>query len=339
MFPQEDQNLNLNGITCRHSRRTLQFQTLDEVCRAVLAYEEIYGKKPPSLSYTALKKNGELRPPKEDPFNNRHEASKHKSVFAETVAKDIADTFCSSHSYYGQSWGDDGFGVFRRCRLEVRRLRDGTFSLSLFSAKKGHEVESVLAECLHVPIGYDFCEIERTYRVEKNQGFSIPLEDIEAVYTAWDQPFNKRAFFSTFTTCRHCSIPHCLEGESQKKPLKSLMTSYTSPVLVVSDDTLSATIELTPSRSVTPHKNRTYLKRPEGHTFKIKNGMLMGPACLGWYGNAIAAGLTLTIQPKDGPTYNQALEERIRHMADAVHDFWMPAVQRLRPMPPPSPSL
>jgi hypothetical protein len=140
--------------------------------------------------------------------------------------------------------------------------------------------------------------------------FAIPLQDIEAAYTALAKPFDSKAFVKTITTPR-------IYGGRDKR-----IQSYTSPVTILDDGVIRATLTFIKYRQVAPYD---YLRDPSrDFEYRLEQGALTGPTLLernlgGPQSIGLSLGIDLTAQ---GPTYDTALEQRIRGLGDAVQAAW-----------------
>lgn len=203
--------------------------------------------------------------------------------------------------------------------LRAERRLDGFFYLNIRDILGPHGSEKLLSKDHNLVIGYDHCEISRIWQTEAKR-FSIPVADIETLYAALDQPFDIEAFSKALFT------PHYYECPTP------FIDRYVSPVTVLNDEDIEATLQFTKAHVIDPSREPKSRKRDHTHT--IEDHCLTGPVRFGSSEKEIVPiSMYLYICPKEGVTYDTAIEQRIRALGDKAEAAWMTpeiAERRLR---------
>jgi hypothetical protein len=298
-----------NGFKRTDYQHTLRFETVKDLHNAVLVFA---GERAASQDEN-IRQYGESGGGMAAVFtmlglSRLEEDNGGRKSFAQKVVDDIG-SLSSDRGYHG-SWDYDGPGPFHKATIAAKRLPDNAFSLHIHAAYVGNEPEVSLAHKIGAPIGYGYCDIERTWASTQQDRFAIPVKDIEALYTALGQKFDEKEFLKSFATPQMDSYH------------KEHVESYTSPVSIVNNDAVKAEITLTNWRSVPAYEQKDKPGRDYG--YRLEKGYLTGPARIDHgSGKPMAIGIQLYITPAgEGPTYDAALEQRIRKMGDAVEAAW-----------------
>jgi hypothetical protein len=302
---------NVSRINRVDNQRGLIFQTIEDLHRAVLVYGNLDSPTFESDLQQIKDTIGDTRILA--PLVNRDSVA-----FAQNVVAEIGQL--DSGSRFRQHWEYEGPGPFRKCTIGASRNQDNTFALSIWVAGIDHEPEARLAKLLDAQIGYEDCLVERTYAVNGNR-FAIPLKDIEAVYTAFGQPFNRDNFLQAV-----------LPAEPYTNYFDQKADYKTSPVLLIADEDLRVKFGFTPWRAfehrhdqpprpVWPETRWDLPSVRRDYGYRVEGEALTGPAIVE-KGNPQPIGLEVAITPKIVPTYDKALAQRIRDMGDAIEHVW-----------------
>jgi hypothetical protein len=225
-----------------------------------------------------------------------------ESSFAQGIVREIGNL----DSPYGRSWDYDGPGPFHKTAITAERQSDGTFTLEVCAAGVGNKPEIKLAERFGAPIGYYHCTIQREYAASRDGRFRIPLSDVTDIYKAVGVDIDPKSAFTALTTK---TTPQ-KEWDRPKLPQAALS----------SDGDVEVTMGFVGYTTVAWHEEGDSPDRDYG--YRIEDGFLTGPARQERDGGYESVCIAVRIQPHKIPTFDKAVEQRIRQTGDVIEAIW-----------------
>jgi len=239
-------------------------------------------------------------------------ASRNSGSFTQRVVKEIGNL---DRPYRG-SWDWDGPGPFHKASIDAKREKDGTFTLDINASYVDNKPEITLAKQVGAPIGYYNCKIEKEYAASKDGRFSIPLSEVVSIYKAVGVSINEADAFAALTT--------------KTTPKEKWDRPELPQAVLCGDEDVKVTMGFVGYTTVSPYdeeKNpgrdygyRLGISFPAGSALRID--VLTGPAIKRPDGTYAPVRLGVGIWPSKNPTFDPAVEQRIRQIGDVIEATW-----------------